>query len=88
MCFGMFTIFDMHTDWILSIIPFYFTIKLFFLLWLQLPLRELMGAKVVYSFVLEPIFRLIGPWIKAFAEKHADEVYEMRREAEANLAEI
>ena len=88
MCFGTFTIFDMHTDFILDIIPFYYTMKLLFLLWLQLPLGPLMGAKVVYKFILNPIFKVIGPWINAFAERHADDVYKMRREAEANFADV
>ena len=88
MCFGTFTIFDMHTDFILGIIPFYYTMKLLFLLWLQLPLGPFMGANIIYKFILNPIFKVIGPWIKDFAERHADEVYEMQREAEANFADI
>ena len=88
MCFGTFTIFDMHTDFILDIIPFYYTMKLLFLLWLQLPLGPLMGANIVYKFFLNPIFKVIGPWINKFAERHADDVYAMRREAEANFADV
>ena len=34
MCFGCLTVADMHVGWILEIIPFYYTMKLFFLVWL------------------------------------------------------
>ena len=75
MCYGCFTVADMHIGWILEIIPFYYTMKLLLLVWLQLPLGPLMGAKIVYRVFLKPIFRCIGPAIKAFQERHSDQVY-------------
>ena len=66
MCYGALTVADMHVGWILQIIPFYYTLKLFFMIWLQLPLGPLMGAKVVYRVILKPVFRCIGPAIKRF----------------------
>ena len=80
MCYGAFTVADMHIGWILSIIPFYYTLKLFLFIWLQLPLGPFMGAKIVYRFILKPIFRLVGPAINAFAERHADDMYHLEWE--------
>lgn len=48
MCYGCFTVADMHVGWILDIIPFYYLMKLGLFIWLQIPLGKYMGAKVVY----------------------------------------
>lgn len=34
MCYGTLTVVDMHVGWILEIIPFYWTLKVFFIFWL------------------------------------------------------
>ena len=88
LCYGAFTVADMHVGWILSFIPFYYTMKLFFLIWLQLPLGPFMGAKIIYRFFLMPIFRVIGPAINAFTERHADEIYELKREYNEGMADL
>ena len=66
MCYGAFTVADMNVGFLLSIIPFYWTMKLFFLIWLQLPLGPFMGAKIVYRFIVKPLFKVAGPAIIAF----------------------
>ena len=88
MCYGALTVADMHVGWILQIIPFYYTLKLFFMIWLQLPLGPLMGAKVVYRVILKPVFRCIGPAIKRFQERHADDIYNLEADLKGNFADI
>jgi len=77
MCYGCFTVADMHVEWLLSFIPGYFILKLLLFIWLQLPLGPFMGAKIVYRWILQPIFRCIGPAINRFAERHADDLYKL-----------
>ena len=48
MCYGCFTVADMHVGFLLEIIPFYYTLKLALFIWLQLPLGDAMGAKLIY----------------------------------------
>lgn len=88
MCFGCLTVADMHVGWVLSIIPFYYTLKLFFLVWLQLPLGPFMGAKIVYKLFLQPLFRILGPAIKKFTRDHADDIYKMKADMNAGLADV
>ena len=88
MCYGCFTVADMHVGWILDIIPFYYLLKLALFIWLQAPLGPFMGAKVVYRYILKPIFRCIGPAIKRFGERHADEVYQMQWDMQKNLESL
>lgn len=85
MCYGAFYVADLHVGWVLSIIPFYYLFKLFFLIWLQLPLGPVMGAKVVYGFIVKPLFTFLGPAIKRFTERHADEAYELSHDLTAGL---
>ena len=53
-----------------------------------MPLGPLMGAKVVYRVILEPAFRVIGPVIKKFSEKYADQTIELRNEFKMNMKDI
>ena len=88
MCYGCFTVADMHVGWILEIIPFYYMLKLMLLIWLQLPLGPLMGAKIIYNWILHPIFRCIGPTIKRFQDRHADDIYKMNWDMQSNLDDL
>mmetsp|Transcript_23487 Transcript_23487/g.31475 ORF Transcript_23487/g.31475 Transcript_23487/m.31475 type:complete len:122 (+) Transcript_23487:347-712(+) len=88
MCYGCFTVADMHVGWLLEIIPFYYTLKLMLFIWLQLPMGQLMGAKLVYNWLLKPIFRCIGPAIKRFGERHAEDVYKLNMDMQSNLAKL
>ena len=88
MCYGGFTVIDMHIGWILDVIPFYYTLKLFLFIWLQLPLGNFMGAKIVYKWFLQPVFRCIGPIIVRFRERHADEVYKLNWDMQKNLEQL
>ena len=48
----------------------------------------MMGAKIIYNWVLRPIFRCIGPAIKKFQERHADDLYQMEWDMQANLKDL
>ena len=58
--YGVSTTLDLYLHCILKIIPFYFTAKLLFYLWLQLPLGPLMGAGIIYRFIFKPIYNIFG----------------------------
>jgi len=88
MCYGCLTVADMHIGFVLSWIPFYYTLKFLFLIWLQLPLGPFMGAKIVYRVILQPLFRFIGPRIKKFQEDHADDIYDLNINMATNLADL
>lgn len=88
MCYGCLVVADMHVGWVLTIIPFYYLFKLGLLIWLQLPLGPLMGAKIVYRCFLQPLFRFIGPAINDFAARHADDVYAMQFDVNAGMEDI
>ena len=47
-----------------------------------------MGAKIVYKFFLQPLFRFIGPAINDFAARHADDVYAMQFDVNAGMEDI
>ncbi|KAL9933367.1 hypothetical protein V8E36_007543 [Tilletia maclaganii] len=51
--FGVFTILEYFSDIVLSWFPFYYSVKLLVLLYLQLPQTQ--GAKLVYDRFLHPI---------------------------------
>ena len=88
MVFGCFTVADMHVGWILTVIPFYYTLKLLFFIWLQLPLGPFMGAKIIYRYLLRPLFRCVGPAINRFAKRHADDLYQLDRDMKKNLENL
>mmetsp|Transcript_21751 Transcript_21751/g.44108 ORF Transcript_21751/g.44108 Transcript_21751/m.44108 type:complete len:191 (-) Transcript_21751:188-760(-) len=52
--FGLFCLLENFTDYILYWIPFYYAIKLTFLIWAMMPKYQ--GAKVVYTTVIRPLF--------------------------------
>lgn len=53
--FGFFCIVENFTDYILYWIPFYYAIKVTFLVWCMIPKYQ--GAKTVYTTVIKPIFQ-------------------------------
>ena len=55
MIFGVFAIVDQFGDFILGMIPFYYAIKLAFLVWLYHPATN--GATQIYLGLLEPFLR-------------------------------
>jgi receptor expression-enhancing protein 5/6 len=51
-CFAFFTLLEVFVEYILYFIPFYFALKLAFIVWLQLPNTR--GAEFVYSHIVLP----------------------------------
>lgn len=52
--FGTFSLVENFVEWIVYWIPFYFPVKVTFLLWCMLP--QYKGAELVYLQVIKPIF--------------------------------
>ena len=53
--YGLFSIIDVFTSFLIKIIPFYYTIKLAFLIWLFMP--NFRGAIYIYNLIVGPLFR-------------------------------
>ena len=52
--YAIFSFLDLFTGWILKIIPFYFIIKLVFLVWCFMPNTK--GAVIIYDKIIKPFF--------------------------------
>jgi len=52
--YAVFSFLDLFAGWILKILPFYFIIKLIFLVWCFMPNTK--GAIIVYNKVIKPFF--------------------------------
>lgn len=59
--YGLFSFIDLFSGFILKYIPFYFIIKILFLLWLFLP--TFMGASVIYNKIIIKLFNKYKPQI-------------------------
>ena len=53
--YGLFSVFDIFTSFLINMIPFYYTLKLAFLIWLFMP--NFKGAVYIYKWVIAPLFR-------------------------------
>ncbi len=53
--YGVFSVIDIFTSFLIKIIPFYYTFKLAFLIWLFMP--NFGGAVVRYNVLFGPLFR-------------------------------
>jgi receptor expression-enhancing protein 5/6 len=53
--FAFFCVVENFTDYILYWIPFYYAVKVTFLVWCMIPKYQ--GAKIVYSNVIKPLFQ-------------------------------
>ena len=58
--YGIFTLLDHFANFILRIFPFYFVIKIIFLIWCFMP--NTMGALFIYN-------KLVGPYFRKYEEK-------------------
>ena len=72
MVFGLFNMLDDTFGWFLSMIPFYYLIKLFVIIWLQNPVTQ--GALIVYRQAIAP-----------FAKKYKSEIDTAQKEMEKAL---
>ena len=53
--YGLFSVIDVFTGFLVKMIPFYYTFKLAFLIWLFMP--NFRGAVYIYNLVIGPLFR-------------------------------
>ena len=53
--YGLFSVFDVFTSFLINKIPFYYTFKLAFLIWMFMP--NFKGSIYVYNIVIGPLFR-------------------------------
>ena len=53
--YGLFTVFDIFTSFLINRIPFYYTLKLAFLIWMFMP--NFKGSIYVYNYVIGPLFK-------------------------------
>ena len=69
--YGIFTLFDQFANIILRIVPFYFVIKIIFLIWCFMP--NTMGALFVYN-------KLVGPYFRKYENKIDQKIEKFIRE--------
>ena len=69
--YGLFTLLDQFANIVLRIIPFYFLIKIVFLIWCFMP--NTMGALFVYN-------KLIGPYFRKYENKIDQKIEKFIRE--------
>ena len=81
-CFGLFNIVDQFAGIILQFIPFYFFLKLAFLVWLFHPAT--LGATTIFNLVILPYMTEYGDRIKGM-EKQMQEQY---RRAQSYAAKV
>ena len=53
--YGLFTIFDIFTSFLINRIPFYYTLKLAFLIWMFMP--NFKGSLFIYNYIIGPLFK-------------------------------
>ena len=53
--YGLFSIFDVFTSFLINRIPFYYTFKLAFLIWMFMP--NFKGSIYVYNVIIGPLFK-------------------------------
>ena len=69
--YGIFTLLDHFANFILRIFPFYFVIKIIFLIWCFMP--NTMGALFIYN-------KLVGPYFRKYEEKIDKKIEKFIRE--------
>jgi receptor expression-enhancing protein 5/6 len=65
--FACFTIIDMFSGYLLKFIPFYFFLKIVFLIWLFMPNSQ--GSYIIYHLLVVRVFRLYEQDIDKATEK-------------------
>ncbi|KAJ5066463.1 receptor expression-enhancing protein [Anaeramoeba ignava] len=78
---GFFTVVEYFADFIISWLPFYFELKVLFLIWLQLP-SFFNGANLMWRFFIEPILDKYADWIDKYL------LFGVRSLTNVSLAEI
>ena len=68
--FGSFLIFDMFSAIIIKVVPYYFVLKILFLIWMFIPGSN--GCHIVYDFLISKVMKPIEQIIDIFFEEYKD----------------
>ena len=68
--FGSFLIFDMFSNIIVKFIPFYFVLKILFLIWMFIPGSN--GCKLVYEFLISKIMKPLEEFFDMFFKEYKE----------------
>ena len=82
--YGLFSFIDMFAGSILKLIPFYFILKIVFLIWLFLPTFR--GAKVIYHSIIEKLFNKYRPQIDEVQENIEGNLNKLTGKAQENIS--
>ena len=69
--YGLFTFLDKFANFILRIFPFYFVVKILFLIWCFMP--NTMGATFIFQKFVQPYFKIVQPKLDQKIEKFLKE---------------
>ena len=84
--FGSFLIFDMFSNIIVKFIPFYFVLKILFLIWMFIPGSN--GCKLVYEFLISKIMKPLEEIFDMFFKEYKDAQQELVDKAKKQGAKI
>ena len=68
--FGSFLIFDMFSTIIIKVVPYYFVLKIIFLIWMFIPGSN--GCQIVYDFLISKVMKVIEQIIDIFFEEYKE----------------
>lgn len=68
--FGSFLIFDMFSGIIIKFVPYYFVLKILFLIWMFIPGSN--GCRIVYDFLISKVMKPIEQIIDIFFEEYKE----------------
>ena len=68
--FGSFLIFDMFSSIIIKVVPYYFVVKIIFLIWMFIPGSN--GCQIVYDFLISKLMKIIEQIIDIFFEEYKE----------------
>ena len=68
--FGSFLIFDMFSTIIIKVVPYYFVLKIIFLIWMFIPGSN--GCQIVYDFLISKVMKPIEQIIDIFFEEYRE----------------
>jgi receptor expression-enhancing protein 5/6 len=66
--FGIFSFIDLFSYWLLKYFPFYFILKIIFLIWLFMPNTK--GAKIIYKILITKLFKKYEKQIDEIDSSH------------------
>ena len=84
--FGSFLIFDMFSTIIIKVVPYYFVLKIIFLIWMFIPGSN--GCQIVYDFLISKVMKPIEQIIDIFFEEYKEMRGELVKNAKSRGQKI